>query len=114
MLFISYINDSILKFIIFADDTNLFYSKDNLNVIFEDINKQLQTLTRWVSVNRISVNITKRNYILFYNKNVKKFKGQIKIDSTEVDTIEKKLNSWVLLLTKNYIGKQRFCMLKIN
>ena len=89
LLFISYINDSILKLIMFADDTNLFYSKDNLNVIFEDINKQLQTLIAWFSENRISVNVTKRNYILFSNENVKKFKGQIKIDSTEVDTIEK-------------------------
>ena len=79
---------SILKFILFADYTNLFYSNENLNVLFEVMNKELQTLTTWFSVNRLSLNVKKTNYILFSNKNVKKFKGQIKIDSTEVDRVE--------------------------
>ena len=39
-------------------------------------------------MNRLSLNVKKTNYILFYNKNVKKFKGQIKIDSKEVDRVE--------------------------
>ena len=79
---------SVLKFILFADDSNLFYSNENLNVLFEVMNKELQTLTTWFSVNRLSLNVKKTNYILFSNKNVKKFKGQIKIDSTEVDRVE--------------------------
>ena len=93
LLFILYINDlcnisSVLKFIKLADDTNIFYSNENLNVLFEVMNKELQTLTTWFSMNRLSLNVKKTNYILFSNKNVKKFKGQIKIDSTEVDRVE--------------------------
>ena len=88
-----YINDlcnisRVLKSILFADDINLFYSNENLDVLFEVLNKELQTLTTWFSVNRLSLNVKKTKDILFSNKNVKKFKGQIKINSTEVNRVE--------------------------
>ena len=68
-LFILYINDicnvsKILKFILFADDTNIFYSGTNLLVL----NNELKKLRNWFDLNKLSLNILKTNYMIFSNK----------------------------------------------
>ena len=72
-LFISYINDicnasSILKFILFADDTNVFYSGVDIQTLCECISRELNKLHVWLSVNKLSLNVDKTNYILFGNR----------------------------------------------
>jgi hypothetical protein len=70
LLFILYINDivkcsDILKFILFADDTNLFYSNRNFYVLEQEINVELSKLAIWFAANKLSLNATKSNYIIF-------------------------------------------------
>ena len=72
-LFIVYINDicnasSILKLILFADDTNVFYSGVDIQTLCECINRELNNLHVWLSVNKLSLNVDKTNYILFGNR----------------------------------------------
>ena len=73
-LFILYINDicnasTSLKFILFAaDDTNVFYSGDDIQTICECIRRELDKLHVWLYVNKISLNVDKTNYILFGNR----------------------------------------------
>ena len=72
-LFIVYINDicnasSILKFILFADDTNVFYSGVDIQTLCECISRELNKLHIWLSVNKLSLNVDKTNYILFGNR----------------------------------------------
>ena len=79
-LFLLYINDmknisKLLKFIIFADDTNLFYSSNNIKELQETVNNELKHLVKWFKVNKLSLNVTKTNYMLFTNK-----KGHHKLD----------------------------------
>ena len=72
-LFILYINDicnasTSLKFILFADDTNAFYSGVDIQTICECISRELDKLHVWLSVNKRSQNVDKTNFILFGNR----------------------------------------------
>ena len=72
LLFIIYINDfyrssDIASFILFADDTNLFFSHSNPNTLVEIVNSELQKTIQWIRANRLSLNLQKTKYILFSN-----------------------------------------------
>ena len=63
-LFLFYINDMIhtskkLFYILFADDSNAFFSGKRLEDIFTTINQELSTLTNWLLANRLTINIKK-------------------------------------------------------
>ena len=69
LLFILYINDivntsTMLKFVLFADDTTILYSHDDLASKMNEINKELQEVTNWFKANKLSVNAGKTNYML--------------------------------------------------
>ena len=73
LLFILYINDivccsDILQFILFADDTNLFYSNSNVNKLVEVLNAELSKLAKWFQANKLSLNVQKTNFIAFGQK----------------------------------------------
>ena len=51
-----------LKFVLFADDTTILYSHDNLASKMNEINKELQEVTNWFKANKLSVNARKTNY----------------------------------------------------
>ena len=75
-LFLLYINDiynatEISEFILFADDTNLFYSHDNVSSLMSLIHFELSMLSEWFQGNKLSVNISKSNYIIL-NQDKKK------------------------------------------
>ena len=53
----------------FADDTNLLYINKSLKNIGSRINSDLRGLTDWLNANRISLNISKTEFILFRNRN---------------------------------------------
>ena len=70
LLFIIYINDianisNILKFILFADDTNTFVSHKNLDYLQQIMNEKLKKLVLWFKVNKLSLNTSKTNYDCF-------------------------------------------------
>ena len=74
LLFILYVNDiancsSILYFILFADDTNIFYSSKSHSDLMKIINEELAKLSDWFRANKLSLNAKKTNYIIFGNKN---------------------------------------------
>ena len=74
LLFLIYINDivntsELTKFIIFADDTNLFYRHKNLNTLVSIINTELIKISSWFKLNKLSLNISKTNFIHFQSSN---------------------------------------------
>ena len=74
-LFILYINDicnvsKILKFVLFADDTNILYSDANVKNLNNVVNTELDKLNTWFIINKLSLNVSKTNYILFGNRKV--------------------------------------------
>ena len=72
ILFLLYINDlpnisNNLKFVIFADDTNIYLEDSNLNTLEKTMNKELKKLyDEWLCINRLSLNISKTNFVIFY------------------------------------------------
>ncbi len=69
ILFTLYINDlvhasSALELLLFADDTNVFCSDKNLQHLTLKINTELQKLSIWFASNKLSLNISKTNYMI--------------------------------------------------
>ena len=54
--------------ILFADDTNLFYHGTGLHVIENSCNKKLADISKWLNVNKLSLNIKKTHYMIFSRK----------------------------------------------
>jgi len=76
LLFFIYINDvccssSVLKFILFADDTNLFYSSKSMRDLQHVLIHQMAALSDWFKANKLSLNIDKNSYILFCANNAR-------------------------------------------
>ena len=70
LLFLVYINDTVIsseiaKFIMFADDTNLFFKHKNLHTLYTIINDELSKISAWFKLNKLSLHIKKTNYIIF-------------------------------------------------
>ena len=64
LLFLLYVNDmnkcsNILEFHLFADDTNLFLSDNNVQSLEFKMNIELEKVSHWLSANKLSLNIKK-------------------------------------------------------
>ena len=71
LLFLIFINDlcnstPLLEAILFADDTNLFYSYNNVKELFRTMNAELSHLNDWFCANKLSLNTDKTKYVLFH------------------------------------------------
>ena len=59
---------NIFKFIIFADDTNLFCTSNDFVSLSVTISNELMKLEKWLALNKFSLNISKTNYMIFLQK----------------------------------------------
>ena len=69
LLFLLYVNDfpncvDKLSVRSFADDTNLFYSSDNLKQLESVMNQELKQVYNYYALNKLFINIAKTNYML--------------------------------------------------
>ena len=55
----------------FADDTNLFLSHQNINTLFKIFNKELKKIGDWFKANKLFLNNRKTKYTLFHKKSFK-------------------------------------------
>ena len=70
LLFILYINDLCNitdkgKFVLFADDTNIFVAAGSKNEVYTMANKVLQTVNNYMEVNLLHINVKKCCYMYF-------------------------------------------------
>lgn len=91
LLFLIYVNDlsymsNILSTVMFADDTNFFYSHDNLDDIISTVNLELKKCSDWLNSNRLSLNIDKTHYIIFSSnrKSIPSNIDSVKITDTPI------------------------------
>ncbi len=73
LLFLLYINDlpnisNRLKFFLFADDTNIYFESNDLKTLEKIVNQELGSLSRWLNVNRLALNVSKTNFVIFRSK----------------------------------------------
>ena len=71
LLFLSYINDlpkstKVLTFYLFADGTNIYFELSELILLEKTINKHLKKVKKWFDANKLALNISKTNFVLFH------------------------------------------------
>ena len=89
--FILFINDlpniaEFMELVIFADDTNLFFSDKDKSQLRKKIKHDLSTLVEWFRSNQLSLNVKKTNYMLFSRH---KEKNNIDKEDIEIKQVEK-------------------------
>ena len=71
--------------VIFADDTTIYVTGNNIKFLYKKINEDLCEIVQWFNSNSLSLNIEKSNYILFKPKNKKpNCNGNIKLEGQEL------------------------------
>ena len=58
-----------------ADDTNIYFSRKNLNDLELILNQELHAEAEWMKSNRLVLNIWKTNFVLFHSKRLKPYKS---------------------------------------
>ena len=71
LLFLMYVDDfpkylTTRKPLMFADDTNVFFSEKNFEKVFAVANQQLKNIDNCLTSNKLSLNIDITNYIVFH------------------------------------------------
>ena len=68
-----YINDicnvsTLLKYFLFAGDTNLLYEHENYETLFMDVNNELPKLNLWFSItsNKLSLNVLENKFYVVW------------------------------------------------
>ena len=73
ILFILYINDlprvsTKLKFLLYADDTNILYENTDANAIIKTINMEMPKIMEWFKSNKLHLNVNKSVAMLFHTR----------------------------------------------
>ena len=76
LLFIIYIDDlpnvsSLTQSLLFADDTSIFCSHKDANHLVSIVNNELAKIVIWLKVNKLSLNLTKTNFMIFHPRQKK-------------------------------------------
>ena len=92
LLFLLYINDlsnvsNILDIILFADDTNIFFSHRDQNYLVETINNEMNKLTEWFKCNKLSLNAKKSSFMVFQQKR-ETLDFSITLNSTHINRVK--------------------------
>ena len=124
ILFLLYINDlpnfSDLDIKLFADDACLMLNDKNAAALENKVNTELVKINNWMNINKLTINYSKSNYIIFTNKN-NSFKFNIGINGIALDQITKtkylgviineklKWNDHIDHIRKKFLGGVTFC-----
>ena len=93
LLFILYINDfpnssTLLSFILFADDSNIFFSHRDPQILLDTVNNELEFVQDWIYANKLSLNIAKTQYMVFKNNQTRSLPGHITINNVNLKQTE--------------------------
>ena len=93
----------LLRFIIFADDTNIFCLGDDPMALVNTVNNELKKLEAWFRVNKLSLNVSTSNYMMFGNKNKEVF-----VKHEQAPTAPKLEGVWVFVDLKYSFYENRY------
>ena len=76
LLFIIYMNDicnvsELLYTIMYADDTSVIMSGNDLESLIQSVNSELCLLNTWLKANKLSLNVNKTYYLIFHRARIK-------------------------------------------
>ena len=94
LLFLIYVNDlscvsNVLLDIMFADDTNLFLVERQFCNIETVMNAELSKINKWIQVNKLSLNISKTNFMLFKGKKTVDAMPDIQMNDEKISCIDR-------------------------
>ena len=97
LLLLLYINDlpncsSKLSFRIFADDTNMFYTSNNLRNLESVMNEEFKLVVKYCATNKLSINLSKTNYILVSSS---RLSGSINVNDIKIQSQIKYLGAYI-------------------
>ena len=91
LIFLIYINDlpNVTKChtTLFADDTNLHLSNENITTLQTEINKELKKIDNWMKCNKLSLNYSKTSYMLISNKCIKPQSFKISLNNVDIKRV---------------------------
>ena len=105
-----YINDlcnvsKVLEFILFADDTNIFFPHNDPNFLLELVNTELKKLSCWFQASKLAINVKKSNYIIFKtSQNRQKLDLHFSVNDTKIDRVAETLFFGVIILMNAKLG----------
>ena len=56
-----------MQFYLFADDISVYYDSDDLINLQKIVNRELKKIKKWLDANRLALNITNTNYVIFHS-----------------------------------------------
>ena len=75
--------------VLFADDTNMFGTDNDLEALIVNVNTELEKIVKWLNANKLSLNIEKTHYMLFRNKGkVVKETCKVYMNRQEISEVE--------------------------
>lgn len=105
ILFLLYINDiknsaKQIQFFLFADDTSTYLTHKNIEELEKIYNKELKKVKNWLDANKLSLNVSKSNMILF-KKNRTKTNQKLTIKIMDEEIKEKEYTKYLGILIDN-------------
>ena len=90
VLFIIYMNDicnasELLFSILYADDTSVQISGNDITYLVSSMNAELELLSRWFKANKLSLNAQKTFYLVFHRARIKDHELSIQIDGSTLN-----------------------------
>ena len=77
----------IQKFVLFADDTNIFCSGHDAMQLSRDISNELDKLSVWFAVNKLILNVSKTNVMVFGNSKHRNTTLQVSIKNSNIKRV---------------------------
>ena len=92
LLFLIYINDlsSVSNYcfsILFADDTNLFITGKEIEIMCDRLNDDLEKIREWLCCNKLSLNVLKTHYMIFAPRNKIVVDVNIQINCVSIERV---------------------------
>ena len=93
LLFLIYINDfasvtSKLYYVLFADGTNVFISRNNLRKLINTLHMELDKLYAWLQSNKLILNLLKTHYIVFHRAKHKHMDVKLCINKVPIQQVD--------------------------
>ena len=75
-----------LDFILYADDADVLYKHENIDMMCKIVNVELDKLSTWFALNKLALNIYKTNFMIFSNH--KSIENNISIDGVNLQKVD--------------------------
>ena len=101
LFFILYINDlsacsNELEFILFDDDTSIFFEHSDLDVLTSRLNDQLKNVSTWLKANELSINVKKTKLMIFRSRQkALPITRQIILENSVLEQVDKFLGVYI-------------------